>query len=75
MVAIGEAADEVLCAFEGRCPVEVADSMEAAVVAAHRAAGTSGVVLLSPACSSFDWYDSYAERGLDFQRVVAGLEG
>jgi UDP-N-acetylmuramoylalanine--D-glutamate ligase len=31
-------------------------------------------VLLSPACASFDWYRSYAERGDDFARCVRALE-
>ncbi|HAQ24204.1 MAG TPA: UDP-N-acetylmuramoyl-L-alanine--D-glutamate ligase [Acidimicrobiaceae bacterium] len=75
VVAIGESADEIVAAFAGQCPVEVADSMESAVVAAGRFASGRGSVLLSPACSSFDWYDSYVERGLDFQRIVASLDG
>ncbi len=75
VVAIGEAAEEVAEAFAGRCPVEVADSMEAAVSAAGRLADGSGSVLLSPSCASFDWYASYAERGRDFQRIVAALAG
>jgi len=75
VVAIGESADEIVAAFAGRCPVEVADSMEAAVVAAGRFASGYGTVLLSPACSSFDWYGSYVERGLNFQRIVTLLAG
>jgi UDP-N-acetylmuramoylalanine--D-glutamate ligase len=74
VVAIGEAADEVVAAFRGRCPVSTADSMESAVARARQAAGDGGVVLLSPGCSSFDWYSSYAERGDDFARVVRALE-
>jgi len=31
------------------------------------------VVLLSPACASFDWYDGYAARGDDFRREVEAL--
>ncbi|MEC9424794.1 MAG: cyanophycin synthetase, partial [Actinomycetota bacterium] len=73
VVAIGEAAGQVALAFEGRCPVELADSMEAAVASAGRLADGSGSVLLSPSCASFDWYDSYAERGRDFQRIVTAL--
>jgi UDP-N-acetylmuramoylalanine--D-glutamate ligase len=74
VVAIGEAADEVVAAFTGRCPVVLADSMESAVAQARREVQGGGVVLLSPGCSSFDWYSSYAERGDDFARVVRELE-
>ena len=75
VVAIGEAADEIVDVFTGRCPVHRASSMDEAVALAHRAADGSGTVLLSPGCSSFDWYGSYVERGLDFGRVVRLLAG
>jgi len=74
VVAIGEAAAEVVDAFGGRCPVHVATSMTEAVAMARRAAGMTGAVLLSPGCSSFDWYGSYVERGRDFGRIVRGLD-
>ena len=47
--------------------------MDEAVALAHEAADGSGTVLLSPGCSSFDWYGSYVERGLDFGRIVRSL--
>ena len=75
VVAIGEAADEVADAFAGVCPVQVATSMGEAVVLAQRVVGSAGAVLLSPGCSSFDWYGSYVERGLDFVQIVHGLTG
>lgn len=70
VVAIGEAAPEVAAAFDGVRPVEVADSMDAAVALAAGAARSGDAVLLSPGCASFDWYGSYRERGEDFQRAV-----
>ena len=73
VVAIGEAAESVVAAFEGACPVVVASSMEEAVRSASASAAGTGTVLLSPGCSSFDWYGSYAERGRDFQRIVRSL--
>jgi UDP-N-acetylmuramoylalanine--D-glutamate ligase len=73
VVAIGEAADEVEDAFRGVKPVLRATSMVEAVRAARDAATAGDVVLLSPACASFDWYRSYGERGDDFARVVAAL--
>jgi UDP-N-acetylmuramoylalanine--D-glutamate ligase len=71
VVAIGESADEVVAAFTGRCTVERAGSMDEAVVAARRLARPADVVLLSPACASFDWYPGggYPARGDDFRRA------
>ncbi len=70
VVAIGEAAGEVEAAFAGAVPVVRADSMREAVRAASERAQADDAVLLSPACASFDWYESYAARGDDFAREV-----
>ncbi|HEX2699366.1 MAG TPA: UDP-N-acetylmuramoyl-L-alanine--D-glutamate ligase [Acidimicrobiales bacterium] len=75
VVAIGEAAHEVETALAGVAPVTVATSMGDAVRRAAAAAGPGDVVLLSPACASFDWYRSYAERGDDFTRHARSLMG
>jgi UDP-N-acetylmuramoylalanine--D-glutamate ligase len=70
VVAIGEAATEVARAFAGAVPTTVAGSMDEAVERAAASARPGDAVVLSPACASFDWYRSYAERGDDFQRAV-----
>lgn len=70
VVAIGEAAAEVEAAFAGRVPTARATSMDQAVAEAAALARPGDAVVLSPACASFDWYRSYAERGDDFQRAV-----
>jgi UDP-N-acetylmuramoylalanine--D-glutamate ligase len=75
VIAIGEAADELVAAFEGVRPVEVATSMADAVRAARGAAHPGDAVLLSPGCASFDWYSSYGERGDDFAAAVTALVG
>jgi UDP-N-acetylmuramoylalanine--D-glutamate ligase len=73
VVAIGEAAGDVAAAFDGRRPVSTASTMDEAVDAAASLARPGDVVLLSPACASFDWYDSYAQRGDDYARAVRSL--
>ena len=76
VVALGEAADEVAKVFATAAPdvpVATAASMADAVEAAGRAAQPGDVVLLSPACASFDWYTGYGERGDDFARRVHEL--
>jgi UDP-N-acetylmuramoylalanine--D-glutamate ligase len=75
VVAIGEAAGEVEAAFAGVVPVVRADSMRDAVGAASTHARPGDAVLLSPACASFDWYESYSARGDDFAHEVRSLTG
>jgi UDP-N-acetylmuramoylalanine--D-glutamate ligase len=71
VVAIGEAAPDVAAVFEGRCPVRIVETtMADAVEAASALARPGDVVLLSPGCASFDWFDSYEQRGAVFQRAV-----
>jgi UDP-N-acetylmuramoylalanine--D-glutamate ligase len=72
-VLIGEAAPRIFDAIAGAIPVERASSMEDAVRRAASLAQRGDAVLLSPACSSFDMFKSYAERGDHFSRAVAAL--
>lgn len=75
VVAIGDAADEVTDAFRGVRPVQRASTMSEAVTIARSLAVSGDTVLLSPGCTSFDWYDGYARRGEDFARCVRELIG
>ena len=70
VVAIGESAPHVARVFEGARPVVTAATMGEAVQAAAELARAGDVVLLSPACASFDRYRSYVERGEDFAAAV-----
>jgi UDP-N-acetylmuramoylalanine--D-glutamate ligase len=73
LVVLGEAADRIARAAASVLPVRRAANMAEAVRLASELAEPGDAVLLSPACSSFDMYRSYAERGDDFQRSVRGL--
>lgn len=72
-VLIGEAADLIEQAIAGRVPVVRAETMSAAVARAFELALPGDAVLLSPACSSFDMFKSYAERGDRFAEAVRAL--
>lgn len=76
---IGEAARDIELAIAGRVPVELSETMERAVEAAFSCALTEGqpspVVLLSPACASFDQYKDFEARGWAFCRLAAALPG
>jgi UDP-N-acetylmuramoylalanine--D-glutamate ligase len=75
-VLLGEAAALIRAAFDGAgVPVEDAADMPAAVLAARKLALPGDAVLLSPACSSFDMFHSYAHRGDVFQTAVMNLDG
>jgi UDP-N-acetylmuramoylalanine--D-glutamate ligase len=70
VVAIGDAAGEVRAAFEGSVPVDIAGDMAGAVALAAAASRPGDAVVLSPGCTSYDWYRDYSERGRDFTRLV-----
>ena len=74
VVAIGDAAPLVREALAGVVPIVEAASMREAVERGHAAAAPDGVVLLAPACASFDWFRDYAERGRVFKEEVARLK-
>ena len=74
VVAMGEAAPLVRDALADLLPVIDAGSMREAVERGYEAARPDGVVLLAPACASFDWFRDYAERGRVFKEEVARLK-
>jgi UDP-N-acetylmuramoylalanine--D-glutamate ligase len=76
IVVLGEAAPLLERAFAGS-PITLlrAKSMEDAVTQAAGLAQFGDTVLLAPACSSFDMFSSYAERGDVFQQAVRTLGG
>jgi UDP-N-acetylmuramoylalanine--D-glutamate ligase len=73
VVAIGEARPLVRAALADVVPVHDADTFAAAIARAYELAKPSGVVLLAPACASFDMFKDYAERGRQFKEVVRAL--
>jgi len=73
VIAIGEAAPLVHAALDGVIPVRDASSMPEAVRTAYALAKGTGVVVLAPACASFDWFRDYAERGRVFKEAVRVL--
>ena len=75
VVSIGDAREEVASVFSGieGLTVLTADSMKEAVFAARSLASVGDAVILSPGCTSFDWYGSYGERGEDFRNVVLSM--
>ncbi len=73
IVAIGESAGTVEEAFRGIVPLRRATSMPEAVTMARGMAQRGDVVLLSPACASFDWFRNYEHRGEVFKQLVEAL--
>jgi UDP-N-acetylmuramoylalanine--D-glutamate ligase len=74
-VFIGEMAAPMLDMLASRIPATISDSMAAAVSAASSYALPGDVVLLSPACASFDMFSNYEHRGRVFSDAVMALVG
>ncbi|QIG93851.1 MULTISPECIES: UDP-N-acetylmuramoyl-L-alanine--D-glutamate ligase [unclassified Bradyrhizobium] len=76
---IGEAAAEFSGTLGERVPHEMSGTLDAAIASAARDAEVSGlseaVVLLSPACASFDQYRNFEIRGAAFRDIVQALPG
>jgi len=73
VVAIGEARPLVREALDGAVEVREAETLKDAVDRAYAFAQPSGVVLLAPACASFDMFTDYAERGRAFKEEVGRI--
>lgn len=71
--AFGESAPRIREQLERFVPTESFRNLESALQEAVRRAISGDVVLLSPACSSFDQYENYAQRGDHFKRLVREL--
>lgn len=72
---IGEAGPAFAELLKPRVPVEPCGTLQAAVQAAAARARTGDVVILSPACASFDQFRDFEERGEMFKRFVAEIAG
>jgi UDP-N-acetylmuramoylalanine--D-glutamate ligase len=71
---IGAAADKIEKQIAGSVAIERAETMERAVETAAHAARSGDVVLLAPACASFDQFQNYEHRGRVFKELVHQLE-
>lgn len=74
VIAVGESTEKVLAELGAVAPQAMpAQSMEEAIRYARLLAEPGDVVLLSPACASFDMFDNYEDRGDTFKRLVMSL--
>ena len=71
---IGSAAEKIERELAGVVKMVRAETMQVAVSVAAEAAVPGDVVLLAPACSSFDQFENYEHRGRVFRELVMGLE-
>lgn len=74
IIAIGSSKDKVYEFFKNIVPVTKADKFYEAIQKAYSNADKDNVVLLSPACASFDMFDNYEHRGKEFKRIVNELK-
>jgi len=71
---IGAAAQKIQSQIAGAAPLEAAETLETAVQRAAEAAAPGDIVLLAPACASFDQFENYEQRGRVFKDLVGALK-
>ena len=74
LILLGEAKNKIRDAFKGLTDIIMVESLKEAVDIASNKAEKGDVVLLSPACSSFDMFKDYKERGEIFRKEVMRVE-
>ncbi len=70
---IGAAAEKIRAQVEGTVPLVQSNTLDRAVRQAFEAAVSGDVVLLAPACASFDQFENYEQRGRVFKELVHSL--
>ena len=73
IIAIGESKEKIIEHFSKKVKCKSAESMDDAVKYCKENSSTGDSVLLSPACKSFDMFDSYEHRGKEFKKAVNNL--
>lgn len=74
LVSLGKDNAKLCSFFENIVPITQTDDMEKAVKKAYKLANRGDIVLLSPACASFDLFKNYEDRGNQFRKVVETLK-
>ena len=70
IVLIGTAAEKMINAWRGLAPIYKEESLKNAVNKATEIADEKNIILLSPACASFDMFKDYEDRGRQFKQIV-----
>ena len=73
VIAYGESGELIERDLGGKVPLERGTTFEDVVLRARRAARPGDAVLLSPACSSYDMFKNYEERGATFRTLVEAM--
>jgi len=75
VIIFGEAKDKIKEVLNGECEVNLVENLQDAVKKSFKMAVSGDVVLLSPACASFDMFRDFEERGNQFKEIVRRIRG
>ncbi len=73
ILLIGETTENMIVSYKDLDNVMTCKTLEEAVLAAYQSAQSGDVILLSPACASYDMFNNFEHRGNTFKEIVRGL--